>query len=145
MSKYGIEHQRAQACSSVGVCGARNALRRSLPEFPRCRCPSLRWRRIASSAGMARISSNCRFDRRDIGVRQIDLVDDRDDREALLVREMNVRDRLRLHALRGVDDQHRAFAGRSGCAKLRRKNRRDPAYRADSAVGFARLALCIAS
>ena len=50
--------------------------------------------------------------RGDVGVRQIDLVDDRDDRQALLVREMDVRHGLRLDALRGIDDQQRAFAGR---------------------------------
>ena len=50
--------------------------------------------------------------RGDVGIRQIDLVDDRDDGEALFVREMHVRHRLRLDALRGIDDQQRAFAGR---------------------------------
>ena len=45
-----------------------------------------------------------------VGVRQVDLVDHRDDREALLVREVDVRHRLRFDALRGVDDQQRAFA-----------------------------------
>ncbi len=43
--------------------------------------------------------------RRDVGVRQVDLVDDRDDGEALLVGEMHVGDRLRLDALRGIDDE----------------------------------------
>ena len=51
------------------------------------------------------------MDRRDVGVRQIDLVDHRDDRQALLVREMNVRHRLRFDALGRIDDQQRAFAG----------------------------------
>ena len=48
--------------------------------------------------------------RREVRIRQVDLVDDRDDRQPLLVREMNIRDRLRLHALRRIDDQQRAFA-----------------------------------
>ncbi len=42
--------------------------------------------------------------RGDVGVRQIDLVDHRHDRQALLVREVNVGHRLRFHALRGVHD-----------------------------------------
>ena len=51
------------------------------------------------------------MDRGNVGIRQIDLVDHRHDREALFVGEMNVRHRLRFHALRGIDDQQRAFAG----------------------------------
>ena len=43
--------------------------------------------------------------------RQIDLVDDRDDLEAVLHREVGVRERLRLDALRRVDQQQRALAG----------------------------------
>ena len=64
--------------------------------------------------------------RGNVGVRQIDLVDHRDDGEALLVREMHVGDRLRLDALRRVDDEERAFAGRETDARLRRQNRRGP-------------------
>src|SRR6187399_1221183 len=47
----------------------------------------------------------------DVRIRQVDLVDYGDDRQALLVSEVDVRDRLRFHALRGVDNQKRAFAG----------------------------------
>src|SRR5438067_487929 len=50
--------------------------------------------------------------RGDVGVGQIDLVNHGDDRESLLVGEVNVRDGLRFHALRGIDDEERAFAGR---------------------------------
>ena len=42
--------------------------------------------------------------------REIDLVDDRDDLEAVVDREVGVRQRLRLDALRRVDEQQRAFA-----------------------------------
>ena len=42
---------------------------------------------------------------------QVDLVDDRDDLEVVLDREVGVGQRLRLDALRGVDHQQRAFAG----------------------------------
>ena len=43
--------------------------------------------------------------------RQVDLVDDRDDLEVVLDREVGVGQRLRLDALRGVDQQQRALAG----------------------------------
>ena len=46
-----------------------------------------------------------------LGRRQVDLVQHRHDGDALLDRRVAVRDGLRLHALRGVDDQQRAFAG----------------------------------
>ena len=59
---------------------------------------------------MARISSNWRFAGGNVGIRQIDLVDDRNNGETLFVREMNVRHRLRFHALRRVHDQQRALA-----------------------------------
>ena len=42
--------------------------------------------------------------------RQIDLVDDRDDLEVVLDREIGVGERLRFDALRRVDQQQRAFA-----------------------------------
>jgi hypothetical protein len=46
----------------------------------------------------------------DVGGRQIDLVDDRDDREVLAQRQMIVGERLRLDPLGGVDHQQGAFA-----------------------------------
>ena len=45
-----------------------------------------------------------------VGLRQVDLVHDRDDLEVVLDREVGVRERLRLDPLRGVDDEQRAFA-----------------------------------
>ncbi len=47
-----------------------------------------------------------------VGSGQIDLVDDRNDRQIVLEREVIVCQRLRFDALRGVDDQQRALAGR---------------------------------
>ena len=41
---------------------------------------------------------------------QVDLVDDRDDLEIVVDGGVGVGQGLRLHALRGVDDQDRAFA-----------------------------------
>ncbi len=72
--------------------------------------PALALARIASSAGIARMSSSWRFTDGDVGVRQVDLVDDRDELEALLLGEVDVGHRLRLDALRGIDDEQRAFA-----------------------------------
>ena len=46
-----------------------------------------------------------------LGRRQVDLVQHRHDGDALLDRGVAVGDRLRLHALRGVDDEQRALAG----------------------------------
>ena len=46
--------------------------------------------------------------------REVDLVDDRDDLEALVHREGGVGDRLGFHALRRVDQEHRAFTGGEG-------------------------------
>ncbi len=46
-----------------------------------------------------------------LGRRQVDLVQHRHDLDALLDRRVAVRDRLRLDALRRVDDQQRALAG----------------------------------
>ena len=43
--------------------------------------------------------------------RQVDLVDDRDDLEAVVHREVGVGEGLRFDALRGVDEQQRPFAG----------------------------------
>ncbi len=45
-----------------------------------------------------------------IGLRQVDLVDDRKQLEVVLDREVGVRDGLRLDSLRGVDDEHGALA-----------------------------------
>ena len=45
-----------------------------------------------------------------VGLRQVDLVHDRDDLEVVLDRQVGVRERLRLDPLRRVDDEQRAFA-----------------------------------
>ena len=42
---------------------------------------------------------------------QIDLVDDRDDLEAVLDGEIGIRERLRFDALRRIDQEQRALAG----------------------------------
>ena len=49
---------------------------------------------------------------------EIDLVDDGNDLEVVLEREIHIRDRLRLDALRRVDDENRSFACRKGAADL---------------------------
>ena len=45
-----------------------------------------------------------------IGLREVDLVRDRDDLELVVEREVRVGERLRLDALRGVDEEQRALA-----------------------------------
>ena len=50
--------------------------------------------------------------------RQVDLVEDRDDLEVVVEREVDVGERLRLDALRGVDDQERALARREAARDL---------------------------
>src|SRR3546814_3777543 len=47
----------------------------------------------------------------DVGRGQVDLVDDRNDLVIVLDRLIDVGERLRLHPLRGVDDEQRALAG----------------------------------
>ncbi len=49
--------------------------------------------------------------RGEIGVRQVDLIDHRHDRQALFVGEVHVRNRLRLDALGRVHNEERAFTG----------------------------------
>ena len=46
-----------------------------------------------------------------LGRRQIDFVDHRNDFEIVVQRQVGIGQRLRLHALRGVHHQQRAFAG----------------------------------
>ena len=57
------------------------------------------------------MSSICRLHSSGCALGQVDLVDDRDDLEVVLDREVGVGERLRLDALRRVDEQQRAFAG----------------------------------
>ena len=53
--------------------------------------------------------------------RQVDLVDDRDDLEIVLDREVRVRQGLRLDALRGIHQEQRALAGGQGPRHLIRE------------------------
>ena len=76
--------------------------RRPAPSSPRCagRC---------SGSSPIRSATSARRSVR-VGLRQVDLVDDRDDLEVVLDREVGVRERLRLDPLRRVDDEERALA-----------------------------------
>ena len=53
-----------------------------------------------------------------VGGGQVDLVEHRDDRQVAVQRQVEVGQRLRLDALRGVDQQHRALAGRQRARHL---------------------------
>ena len=57
-------------------------------------------------------------DRLGVRGRQVDLVEDRDEGEALADREVDVGERLRFDALRRVDDEDRALAGLEAVAHL---------------------------
>ena len=69
--------------------------------------------------------------------RQVDLVDDRNDLEIVVDREIGVGQRLRLDTLRGIDEQQRAFARRQRTRDLVREI--DVARRVDQ-VEHVRLA-----
>ena len=53
-----------------------------------------------------------------LGARQVNLVKDRDDREVVLERQVQVRERLGLDTLRGVDEEDRALARGQGAGDL---------------------------
>ena len=57
-------------------------------------------------------------DRVGVGRRQVDLVEDRDERQALAQGEVDVGERLGLDALGRVDDEDRALAGLQAVADL---------------------------
>ena len=72
--------------------------------------PFLALARTASVASMPMMSSISSITRSGIGGRQVDLVQNRNDLDALLDRGVAVGDGLRFDALRGVDDEQRALA-----------------------------------
>src|SRR5690606_1978319 len=53
-----------------------------------------------------------------LGAGQVDLVDDRDDLEVVVDRQVGVGQRLGFHALRGIDQEQGAFAGRERTGDL---------------------------
>ena len=77
-----------------------------------------------------------------LGARQVDLVDDRNDLEVVLDRQVGVGQRLRLDALRRVDQQQRALAGGQRARDLVREV--DVAGRVDQVqdVGLRRPSPC---
>ena len=81
----------------------RGSRRSPCPPWPRRGSPPRRRCRSTSSI--------CRAHVLGIGGGQVDLVDDRHDGEVVVHRQVDVGQRLRLDALRRVDDQHGAFAG----------------------------------
>ena len=79
-----------------------------------------------------------------LGARQVDLVQHRDDLEVVVERQVDVGQRLRLDALRGVDHQDARPRRRPGCATPRSGSRRGRACRSGSARSPARRAPCSA-
>ena len=95
----GVEDQRLER--RVRRTGRlRQPLPRSLRESRARRCPSSRWPGSRPSPSSPMMS--CDLTTGFLGLRagQVDLVDDRDDLEVVLDREIRVGERLRLHALR---------------------------------------------
>ena len=78
-------------------------------------------------------------------MRQIDFVDDRDDRQVLLHRQMHIGHRLRLHALRGIDDQQRPFAGAQAARHFVGEIHVPGSIDQVQLIGFPVLGLCTAS
>ncbi len=58
------------------------------------------------------------FDHGDVGIREIDFVDDRDQLQPLFFGQMHIGDRLRLHSLGGVNDEECSFTRREGTRDL---------------------------
>ena len=79
----------------------------------------------ADQDGVGGIEADGAFDHffgaRNVGALQIDLVDDRNDFQAVIDGEIGVGQRLRLDALRGVDDEQRTFTRREGARDFIRK------------------------
>ncbi len=111
-----VEHERTGR--RVGITRGRwNPLDESIEDLPDSR-PRLRRdakhlvRRLADELpelGRGRIC---------VGLRQVDLVGDRDDLQVVVEREVRVCERLRLDALRGVDEEERPLAGLQGARDL---------------------------
>ena len=68
--------------------------------------PDLPLAKMASSAGIVRDVLELPHAEFEVRAGQVDLVDDRDDLEALGKRQVRIGHRLRLDALRGVDQEH---------------------------------------
>ena len=105
-----IEGQRLQAVFGFSG-GGRDALDDGFEDFLDADS-GLRARQNRLLGGNGEDVLELLFRHFDIGVRQVDFVDDRDEFEALFLGEVDIRHGLRLHALGGIDDQERAFAGR---------------------------------
>jgi hypothetical protein len=75
--------------------------------------PSPSWRRSRSASRGVEADDvlDLLLDALGIGRGQVDLVEDRDDLEVVVEREVDVGEGLRLDALRRVDDEQRALAG----------------------------------
>ena len=104
----GIEAQRLQRRRARRL-RRRNALNDRLQNLINAN-PLFRAGRNRRVAGNRQDVLQLPFGLGDVRVRQINLVDDGDDGEILLHRQVDVGDRLRLHALRRVHDEQRAFA-----------------------------------
>ncbi len=94
------------SASPLGA-GMRSMIASSISSMP---IPDLALASTAFEASMPMISSISCADLLGLGAGQVDLVDHRDDLVIVLDRLIDIGERLRLDALRRVDDEQRAFA-----------------------------------
>ena len=106
----GIENQRAQRRIAASLWAAAPGAR-CAPESRARRCPAWRCTSTASRASSPMIGFDLLANALRFGGRQVDLVDDRNDFQVVMQRQVGVGEGLRLHALGGVHHQQRAFAG----------------------------------
>ena len=97
----------AGASRSPAGGGMRSTIASSTAPTP---CPVLAEMRRTSSGEPPISSARSAARLVGVGLRQVDLVDDRDDLQVVLDRQVGVRERLRLEPLRGVHQQERALA-----------------------------------
>ena len=106
----GIEDQRAQRRVRRAL-GRRHPVHDRFENLRRCRCPFLALTSTASLASRPITLLDLLANALGLGRRQIDLVDDRNDFQIVMQRQVGVGQRLRFDALRRVHHQQRAFAG----------------------------------
>ena len=124
----GVEDQRLER--RVGIARRRRQAVRRSPRGSRATpVPSFALARIAPVAVEADDLLDLPARLLRLRARQIDLVDDRNDLEVVLDREVGVGQRLRLDALRRVDQQQRAFARGERPRDLVARSRRGRACR----------------
>ena len=111
-----VEHEQLKGCVGVAL-RRRNLLHNRFEDLVDADARFTRRR-----DGLRSIEADALFDvfprALDVGARKVDLVEHRDDLEIVVEREVDIGKRLRLHALRRVDDQNGALTGGHASAHL---------------------------